>query len=181
MEEQLLPVIRAADEHRRRFEAFSRALTAEELVLPVPNATWQVGDYAAHLATIDEFVGDWFAHLADGRPWRPRGDGGGPFDIDAWNEVRVRARRATPVEAMLSEAARQREQLWSVLDRLEADVLAQHFEFRDQTISHLRYLELWTGHDPSHSADMLRALPRTAHSEARAWIREWAGQQAPAQ
>jgi hypothetical protein len=174
MDEQLLPVIRAADEHRRRFEVFSRALTSAERALPVPKATWQVGDYVAHLATIDEFVGDWFAHLADGRPWRPRSEDGGPFDIDPWNEVRVQARRATPVEAILSEAARQREQLWSVLDRLGPEVLAQQFEFREQTISYLQYLELWTGHDPAHSADMLRGLPKTAHPEARAWIREWA-------
>lgn len=174
MERQLQPVIRAADENRVRFEAFCRSLSPEDLVRPVPDSTWQVQDFVAHLATIDDFVGDWFAHLADGRPWRPRGDDGSPFNIDTWNEARVQPRRAVGVEALLAAAASERKRFWSVADRLTPEILAQEFEFRGNTVTYLRYLELWTGHDPAHAADMLRALPPSAHHGARAWVDDWA-------
>jgi hypothetical protein len=170
MEASLVPVVATTNANRERFEQFCRSLSPEELERPVPDSAWLVRDYIAHLATIDIWVGDWFEHLADGRRWRPTGDDGGPFNIDTWNEARVQARRAVGVEALLREAAMYRERLWAAVDRFTPEVLARPFDFRGRTITYQRYLELWAGHDPAHSADMLRALPeRLADAGLAAW------------
>jgi hypothetical protein len=158
MDPQLDTVIAATNANRTKFEAFCRSLTPEQLARPVPGTAWQVKDYIAHLATIDIWVGDWFAHLADGRPWRPRGEGGQPFNIDTWNEARIQERKGSTVEELIAEAAREREKLWSVVDRFTPALLATPFDFRGATVTYLRYLELWSGHDPAHAADMRRAL-----------------------
>ena len=36
------------------------------------------------------------------------------------------------------------------------EVLEATFDFGGRTITQLRYLQLWAGHDPAHSADMVR-------------------------
>lgn len=127
--------------------------------------------YIAHLASIDIWVGDWFEHQADGRRWRPTMDDGSPFDIDAWNEARVVERQDASVDDLLAEAAVHRARLWSAADRFTPEVLDKSFNFRGHEITFLRYLQLWAGHDPAHSADMLRALPvRQRDPALKAWF-----------
>ncbi len=175
MDPRLIPVIAEAGANRDRFAAFCRSLTADELSRPVPEATWAVRDYLAHLATIDIWVGDWFTHLAEGRPWRPKGEGGAPFSIDTWNEAEVVARREHDVEQLLTEASGHRERLWETVERFTPQVLAGKMDFHGASITFLRYLQLWTGHDPAHTRDMVRALPeRAAESDLLAWLAGYA-------
>jgi hypothetical protein len=155
-------MVAETNRNRAQFESFCRGLSAAELQRPVPSSTWLARDFIAHLATIDTWVNEWFEHIADGKEWRPRGDDGGPFNIDTWNEARVQARREATVEELLVEAASNRETLWATVDRFTDEILAQKFDFRGHSITFQRYLELWAGHDPAHSADMLRALPEQA-------------------
>jgi hypothetical protein len=170
MQDSLAPVVARTDANRATFERFCRALTAEELQREVPRSTWLVRDFIAHLATIDIWVNEWFEHLADGRAWRPQGEAGAPFSIDTWNEGHVQHRRQRTVDELLAEAAAHREKLWSTVDRFRPEVLAQTFRFHENEITFQRYLELWSTHDPAHSADMLRALPeRAAEREWRDW------------
>ena len=49
-------------------------------------------------------------------------------------------------------------------------MLDRPFNFRGHEITFLRYLQLWAGHDPAHSADMLRALPERRGDLA---LKEW--------
>lgn len=171
MQASLEPVVAAANQHRASFEAFCRSLTGEELDRKVPDATWLVRDYIAHLATIDTWVGDWFTHMVEGTPWRPSGESGAPFTIDDWNEGQVVPRRGNPVDALLAEAAANRDRLWAIVDRFTAELLATQFDFRGTMVTFQRYLELWSGHDPAHAMDMLRALPeKAADPEVAAWI-----------
>lgn len=164
------PVVATTNAHRATFEAFCRSLSPAELERDVPGSTWLVRDFIAHLATIDLYVGEWFRNLADGSRWRPEGEGGTPFNIDTWNEAHVQKRRKLGVDELLTEAAAYRDQLWQAVDRFTSEVLERRFDFRGHEISHLRYLELWAGHDPAHSADMLRALPeRASDGELMAW------------
>ena len=175
MLESLIPVVAEADQNRTTFAAFCRSLTGDELARPVPEAAWAVKDYIAHLATIDTWVGDWFAHLADGRPFRPAGDNGAPFSIDAWNEREVVARRALSVDELLDEAAAGRGALWTTVERFTPPVLEQMMDFHGNRISFLRYLQLWAGHDPAHARDMSRALPERAGDEAlMSWFAAYA-------
>ena len=170
MDPRLQPVIDEAASQRARFEGFCRSLTAAELARPVPGDPWCVGDYICHLATVDDFVTAWFGALANGEPWRPRAGGGGPFDIDDWNESRVGEARALPLEALLRAAAGRRRQLFDVFWRLPQATLDRTFDFRGKTITFLRYLELWTQHDPAHATDMLRALPERAEDpDVQVW------------
>ena len=119
---------------------------------------------------IDIWVGDWFSHLADGEAWWPRAEDGGPFNIDSWNEARIVERSDTSVSALLDEGAGHRAALLATWERFTAATLDATFDFRGNTISLLRYLELWAGHDPDHAADMLRALPvRAAEPALAAW------------
>lgn len=172
MNPQLDAVVKETNENRARFEALCRSLSTEQLERVIPGDTWRTKDYIAHLASIDLYVGDWFEHQADGAPWRPRGDDGGPFNIDTWNERRIEERRDASVEDLLDEAADLRTRLWAAVDRFSPDVLAARFTFRDREISFLRYLQLWAGHDPAHTADMLRALPELGKD---ADMRDWLG------
>ena len=176
MLELLIPVVAEADTNRETFAAFCRSLAADELARPVPEATWAVKEYIAHLATIDIWVGDWFAHLAEGKPFRPTADSGGPFSIDAWNEREVVARRETTVDELLSEAAEERQKLWSTVSRFTQPVLDDVMDFHGNSITFLRYLQLWAGHDPAHTRDMLRALPER-HSDAA--LTRWLAAYAP--
>jgi hypothetical protein len=172
--EMLAPVYEETNANRATFEAFCRSLTAEELARDVPRASWTVKDYIAHLATIDIWVGEWFEHLADGTPWRPRLDDGSPFNIDTWNEARIVERKGATVEQLLEEAAQHRVSLWAAVDRFTPEVLGQQFSFRENTITYLRYLQLWAGHDPAHSADMLRAMPgRLEDPAVKAWLAKY--------
>jgi Mycothiol maleylpyruvate isomerase N-terminal domain len=170
MDPRLDPVIAETNGNRKHFEAFCRSLTASELAQPVPAATWSVQDYIAHLATIDIWVGDWFEHMADGRPWRPKAEDGGPFNIDVWNEAEVASRRAASVEDLLTEGAGHRARLLAAWDRFTPETLDGRFDFRGNSITFLRYLQLWAGHDPAHTMDMLRALPaREPDPAVAAW------------
>lgn len=172
MDARLEPVVREADENRETFAAFSRSLSPAQLQAVVPGSAWRAVDYLSHLASIDIWVGEWFAHLADERPWRPAGEDGGPFDIDVWNDARIDERRDAGVEALLTEAAEHRQRLWAAVDRFTPAVLDRTFSFRGREITYLRYLQLWVAHDPAHAADMLRALPELAGDEP---LRRWLG------
>ena len=92
MDAQLTPVIEEADANRAFYEEFCRSLTPPQLAAMVPDSPWRVKDYIAHLASIDIYVGEWFAHTADGRRWRPNSEDGSPFNIDTWNGARIKER-----------------------------------------------------------------------------------------
>jgi hypothetical protein len=175
MDPQLAPVIDEADANRAFFEDFCRSLTPPQLSAIVPGSHWRTKDYIAHLASIDIFVGEWFEHTADGRPWRPTtGDpDGSPFNIDTWNDDRINERQDASVHDLLAEAAEYREKLWATVDRFTPEVLAQQFNFRGTDISFLRYLQLWVAHDPAHSADMLRAIPERKDAPVTAWLAKY--------
>jgi hypothetical protein len=142
VERQLEPVVAETNANRERFEQFCRSLSADDLAAVVPGGTWRTQDYIAHLATIDLWVGEWFEHQADGRPWRPRGEDGGPFNIDTWNEARIVERRDAGLDDLLAEAAILRERLWAAVDRFSPEVLEAELNFRGRDITFQRYLQL---------------------------------------
>jgi hypothetical protein len=170
MDDRLTAVIAATDRNREHFERFCKALSAEELVRPIPASHWRVKDYIAHLASMDIWMLDWFEAMAEGRRFVPRADDGGPFDIDAWNDARTGERRDATVGDLLGEAAREREKLMTTFPRFSDDALASRFNFRGRDVSFTDYLELWTLHDPAHTMDMLKALPEKRQEP---WVRSW--------
>ena len=171
MEAAVQAVMRDAAAHREQFAAFSRSLADEQLQAPIAGATWVAKDYIAHLATIDIWVNEWFEHQADGRPWRPTGEGGEAFSIDTWNEARIDERRNATIGELLAEAAEHRARLTRTVDRFAPAVLDASFEFHNQTITFLRYLQLWTAHDPAHATDMLKAMPGfSPNAAASDWL-----------
>jgi hypothetical protein len=174
MRAELEPVVQEANANRETYEAFCQSLSPAELGTVIPGLTWTVQDYIAHLATIDIYVAEWFEHTADGTRWRPTGEDGGPFNIDTWNERRIEERRAASVQDLLGEAARHRERLWAAVDRFTEEQLATKFNFRGAEITFLRYLQLWTAHDPAHTVDMLRGLPPERRDAAMdAWLSKY--------
>ena len=82
-------VVKELDDHRVRFEAFCRSLSPEELDRAVPNSSWLVRDFVAHLATIDGPVGEMFASVHRGADPGIRTSDGARWDVDRWNEVQV--------------------------------------------------------------------------------------------
>jgi len=176
MEPAVQLVVREADEHRARFEAFCRSLSPTQLEALVPGSHWRAKDYVAHLATIDIWVNDWFEHMAECQPWHPKGEGGAPFNIDDWNEARIRERYDAAVEDLLREAAGHRARLWGTVDRFTPDVLEERFVFRGKEITFLRYLQLWIGHDPAHSVEMVAAAPEALDDQE---VRRWLGPYLP--
>lgn len=174
MDQRLLAVLEMTNHNREEFERFCRSLSEEQLQRPIPGSHWRVRDYIAHLASMDSWMLEWFQAMAGGKRFMPRADDGGPFDIDAWNDARTEERRDATVEELLAEAAELREKLLATFPRFREEALESCFTFRGRDISFIEYLELWTLHDPAHSADMLKALPeKKKDPTVRAWIDEF--------
>jgi hypothetical protein len=171
-------IIQEMAEHRRRFEAFCRSLTADELATQVPGAPWTVRGYIAHLATIDALLVRFFGPtvgITDTPPLDVAPPS--PFDIDEWNETVVPLRDGLSVDELLSEAARHRANYECILHAIPDDRLDMMIPFGgDRKVIDLPPTKvrledlLWSIalHDPNHTRDIVRALP---HREPD--VREW--------
>lgn len=168
-------IINELDSHRVRFAVFCRSLSAEELDRDVPNSTWKVRDFIAHLATIDAPVGEMFASVLAGRDPGIRTGDGERFDVDRWNDARVQERRDRSVDDLLAEAATARTNLRKQLAQLQEEHLAATIKFQGDArrppaeIELRRYLRGWCKHDPMHVVDMLRALPEKRTPAIEQW------------
>ncbi len=169
-EERVLAVVEKANANRAIYEAFCRSLSDDELRSPVPDTPWSVQDYIAHLASIDIYVADWFEHVSRQERFRATGEDGGPFNIDTWNQARVDERAGATVDELFAEAAGHRERLWRAVASMPTEVLTESFNFRGNETSYVRYLELWTAHDPAHTVDMLRGLAPVRREGINDWL-----------
>ena len=162
--------------HREKFEAFCRALTAEELASAVPNSTWMVRDFIAHLATIDGPVMRMFENVHSGSGRGFTGEDGRAINIDSWNEEQVVPRRASALDTVLGEAAVSRDAIRAVMRTFTAGDLAFEFRFGGDgkrppsQVTLGNYLRGWCKHDPMHVVDMLRGLPGRDTPDVQAWI-----------
>ncbi len=68
--ERMQKTIKTIKDERRRFEAFCRSLSAEELTRPVPDSTWLVRDFIPHLGTLDTELIRWFEGVVSERSGR---------------------------------------------------------------------------------------------------------------
>ena len=167
--------------HRVQFEAFCRALSAEELATGIPDTHWTVRDYIAHLCTIDGLIVPGFAAQVGQQAPLPDVPFPNPFDIDEWNESAVRAREGASIEDLLGEAAAHRERMVRAIAEFTDQHLDAVIDYGGdrKTLnlpkSKVRFGGLLWGiaiHDPTHTRDMLRALPKRAEEP---WIAEWVG------
>jgi hypothetical protein len=165
--------------NRRRFEAFCYLLSEEELNRAVPNSTWVVRDFAAHLGTLDRAIVGWLRALAAGGDSldSTRNEDGSEFDVDAFNDAHVLERRAWPLARVFEEAAANRRELIDALRALTDQQIDRPMRFsgdakrRPGDLPLKTFLVGWAQHDPIHVADMLKALPeRAADPELRRWL-----------
>ena len=170
-------VIETIERNRERFVAFCDSLTPEQLARPVPESTWLVRDYIAHLATLDTALTRMFDEVARGANADSGHIGGTTFDVDEFNEAQVEERRVWPLDQVLAEASVNRERLIGSLEKITDDQAETIMTFaadakRDAVKLPLKlWLAGWAQHDPIHVADMLKALPERADDPAlRAWI-----------
>jgi hypothetical protein len=169
-------VLAELDGHRTRFEALCRSLSAEELDRNVPNSTWLVRDFIAHLATIDGPVGEMFASIHSGGDPGIRTADGARWDVDRWNEAQVQERRSRALEEILAEAAKTRSVLRRHLQSLTDEDLARTIKFVGDArrpageFSLGAYIRGWCKHDAMHAVDMTRALPERITPELTAWF-----------
>ena len=168
-------VIDAIVENRRRFEAFCYSLSEEQLNRPVPESTWVVRDFAAHLDTLDPQMVRLFEATAAGE--RLVEPAGGDFDVDAFNDAAVADRREWPLDRVFAEAAGHREKLIAALAQLTDEQIANPMYFsgdakrKSGQIPLNLFLAGWAQHDPIHVYDMLRALPELADDAGlKAWL-----------
>ncbi len=179
MSETARRVIAVIGENRRRFEEFCYSLSGEQLGRPVPDSTWLVRDFAAHLGTLDPAIARWFeaARSAEGIVDNGVGPDDAPFDIDAFNDAQVVERQPWPLERVFAEAAKNREKLIETLAALTEEEVDRPMHFAGDakrsggTMPLKLFLAGWAQHDPIHVADMLKALPERARDpELRAWL-----------
>jgi hypothetical protein len=174
-------VVDAIIENRRRFEAFCHSLSEEQLARRVPDSTWLVRDFAAHLGTLDTALLRWFGAVpvvADGGPPVAATDEDGePFDVDAFNDAQVAARREWTLDQVFAEASANREKLVTLLGGLTQEQIDRPMHFGGDAkrpagdIPLKTFLAGWAQHDPIHVADMLKALPELQDDpELRAWL-----------
>ena len=165
--------------HRERFEAFCRSLSPEELAQRVPGSPWRVHGYIAHLCTIDGLLCRFFGP-AVGITDMPKLDVAPPtpFDIDEWNEAVVEKRGGASLDELFAEAAQHRANYIRILQALPDDRMEMMIPFGadrkviDLPATTVRLEDLLCSialHDPNHTQDILRALPRR-EPELRDWI-----------
>lgn len=165
--------------HRRQFRRLCQSLTERELRTTVPGSHWSVRDYVAHLCTIDGLIAPGFAASVGQSVALPDTPLTDPFDIDDWNEAAVRGREGRTVDELLTESDIHRENLLravaefsdSHLDR----IIAYGGDRKTLNLpqSHVRFGGLLWGiaiHEPTHTRDILRALPDRA---TEPWVSEW--------
>lgn len=169
-------VINELDGHRVQFAVLSRWLTPEQLDRPVPGSSWIVKDFISHLATIDTPVGEMFKTMHEGGDPGIRTGDGEPWNVDTWNEGKVRERRALTVDEILEEAARERVILRGHLSHLTGDDLKKTLKFQGDDkrppseIPLGAYLKGWCKHDVMHAMDMLRAMPERMTPILERWF-----------
>ena len=166
--------------HRVQFAYLCADLTEDELSAPVPDSPWIVHSYIAHLCTIDGLIAPSFQRmvgLTTAPPPQPPVQM--PFDIDDWNEAAVTGRHGASVAALLEEAAVHRAALIAAIERMTDADLDRIIPYGgDRNALGLKPTPVRFGgllwgialHDPTHTRDMLRALP---HRREVAWITEW--------
>lgn len=176
--ESVQRVIHMFRSNRERFEAFCRSLSEEELGRPVPNSTWQVKDFAAHVATLDTELVRWFEAVISGNTKEPALSADGtPFDVDQWNDAAIERRKDWSLEQIFAEAGPNRERLLDTLSQMTDEQIEQVVHFggdnkRDPAdVPFKLFLFGLARHDPIHTADMLKALPERAEdAELKAWL-----------
>ncbi|MEX0784628.1 MAG: DinB family protein [Dehalococcoidia bacterium] len=172
-------VTRVIDElaaHRATFEAYCRSLSEGQLNRPVPQSTWLVRDFIAHLATIDEPVSEMFRTVHAGADPGIRTGDGERWDVDRWNEDRIQERRTLSVEEVLSQAADSRAAMLVHLSALDDADLAKSLKFGGDARRAPAefplggYIQGWCKHDPMHALDMSRALPEAMTPQLEQWF-----------
>ncbi len=176
--ENVLAIAEKFKENRARLLVFCRSLSEEELARPVPDSTYSVQDFVAHLGTLDPPLARQFEALAAGNN-EPIGSGspdGEPFDIDRFNDAVVAERRGWSLDAVLDEAATNREQLLASLSKLKDEQIEQVMHFTGDNkrppadIPYKLFLSGLARHDAIHVADMVKALPEHADDPQ---IKDW--------
>lgn len=173
-----LKVIDSIKENRVRFEQFCRSLSDEQLARPVPDNTWVVKDFIAHLSTLDPLLAHWFEGVAAGDPnagaLTPEGES---LDLDDWNEGEIIERRSWSLDQLFAEAAQNREKLIETISRLEDEHVdtVTHFAGDNKRppadVPLKLFLMGWARHDAIHVGDMLKALPERADdADLVAWL-----------
>lgn len=171
-------VLQELDLHRTRFIALARSLSRDELIRPVPNSSWVARDFVAHLATIDVPVMRWFVSIRDGKGSAATGDGGGPFEVDHWNDARVAERRELPLEDVIHEMQENRSRMREVLATFTQEHLDGPLDFAGDSkrgpsrITLRQYLQGWCKHDVMHAVDMMRAIPEKVDDSLRGWFED---------
>ena len=165
--------------HRTQFEWFCRSLTGEELATPIPASPWTVKDYIAHLSTIDALIANGFGGMVGVTAPPLDVPLPQPFDIDDWNEEIVRKRTGLTVEELLAEGRKHRALLVTLVEKLTDEQLDMVIPYGgDRKVlgippTPVRFGGLLWGiaiHDPTHTQDILLALPGRAAQPA---IAEW--------
>ncbi len=167
--------------HRVQFEHLCRSLSAGELGAVIPGSHWSVRDYIAHLATIDGLIAASFSPMVGLSAPPPEPPLPVPFDIDDWNETAVRARANATIDELLAAAATHRGRMAAAIERMSDGDLDRVIPYGGdrKTLglapAPVRFGGLLWGiaiHDPTHTLDILRALP---HRREEAWLNEWLG------
>lgn len=173
------PILDEMAQHRVRFESLCRSLTSEELATQVPDAPWTVHGYVAHLCTIDSLLNRFFGPVVGMTDMpAPEVPPPAPFDIDEWNEAIVARRPDASIDDLFAEAAASRanyERILRVIPEPAADMMVPFGGDRKKinlpaiTVRLQDLLSTIALHDPSHTHDIVRALPHR-EPEVHGWL-----------
>ena len=165
--------------HRVQFESVVRSLSEVELAEEVPGTPWTVKDYVAHLCTIDALIASGFGGMVGITVPPPDVPVPQPFDIDDWNEEAVRQRSGATIDELFREAASHRANIVEMVGKMtdaHLDAVIPYGGDRKALgipATPVRFGGLLWGiaiHDPTHTRDILRALPEREKEPA---IVEW--------
>ncbi len=165
--------------HRIQFESFCRSLSNDELAAIIPGSHWTVRDYIVHLCTIDSLIAAGFRPRKGLAPSAAVVAVPNPFDIDEWNDDAVVARREASLDELFAEADGHRQAMVEAIQQFDDADLDRIISYGGDRKalglepSQVRFGGLLWGiaiHDPTHTRDILRALPGRKDDPA---VSEW--------
>ena len=147
---------------RAEFLAAVEALSEEDLARPAGHESdWTARDLIGHVAYAETSMLPMIRGPLGGQPFQVRPD----FDLDRWNDSRVRRAREQPVEALLARLEESRRELLALLDGMDdADLDRQTSHPRAPSTTVEGVIRIIAIHERDHARE-LRAIRGSAGRE----------------
>ncbi len=150
-------------EAREELVSTLKSLTPEQFNLPTRNEGWSVREVAAHIASAEGGMEPILHRILNREP--NQRETAGDFDLERYNNSRIRKRNDKTIEGLLEELQVSRDRILPILDRLteeDLDTSGYHPVAGDINLYGL-FVVIYR-HERTHTADIQQALSAAQNS-----------------